>query len=94
MNYEPSKTIIKDSNAELLLRKVLEKTLIYKSPGDLVHCMDTYLVERFINSMLQYRDERPGNHFGDKLQVSDRLARSCLERPCKQQASDFNEASK
>ena len=94
VNYEPSKTIIKDSNAELLLRKVLEKTLIYKSPGDLFLCMDTYLVERFINSMLQYHDERPGNHFGDKPQVSDRLVRSCLERPCKQQASDFNEASK
>ena len=67
VNYEPSKTIISDSNAELLLRKVLERTLIYKSPGDFVHCMDTYLVECFNNSMLQYHDKRLGSHFGEKL---------------------------
>ena len=69
VNYEPSKTIISDSNAELLLRKVLERTLIYKSPGDFVHCMDTYLVKCFnnINSMLQYHDKWLGSHFGEKL---------------------------
>ena len=67
VNYEPSKTIISDSNAELLLRKVLEGMLIYKSPGDFVHCMDTYLVECFNNSMLKYHDKRLGSHFGEKL---------------------------
>ena len=67
VNYEPSKTIVSDSNAELLLRKVLERTLIYKSPGDFVHCMDTYLVECFNNSTLQYHDKRLGSHCGEKL---------------------------
>ena len=42
VNYEPSKTIISDSNAELLLHKVLERMPIYKLPGDFVHCMDTF----------------------------------------------------
>ena len=34
VNHEPFKTIISDSYAELSLRKVLERTLIYTSPGD------------------------------------------------------------
>ena len=67
VNYEPSKTIVSDGHDHLLLRKVLERTLIYKSPGDFVHCMDTYLVVCFNNSMLQYHDKQLGSHFGEKL---------------------------
>ena len=52
----------------------------------------TYLVERFSNSMLQYHDKRL--LWRETLQVSDILVRCWLERPCKQQANDFNEASK
>ena len=67
VNYEPSKTIVSDGHDHLLLRKVLERTLIYKSPGDFVHCMGTYLVVCFNNSMLQYHDKQLGSHFGEKL---------------------------
>ena len=46
VNYKPSKTIISDGHDQLLLRKVLERTLIYKSPGDFVHCMGIYIFGR------------------------------------------------
>ena len=65
-NYEPSKITITDSTAESLLRQALMKTTIYKSPYDYVHCMDTYYVESFNNSMLQYHDKRLASHCGEK----------------------------
>ena len=65
-NYEPSKVVIDDSKAELLLRQALERTLIYRCPQDFVYCMDTYFVESFNNMMLQYHDKRLGSHFGER----------------------------
>ena len=88
-NYEPSKTIISDSNAELLLCNVLERMLIYKLPRDFVHCMDTYLVKYVAISWQVTRQSL----WRETLQVSDRLVRSWQKRPYKQQASDFNKAS-
>ena len=64
--YEPSKVIITDPIAERLLRHALEKTIVYKSAQDYVHCMDTYFVESFNNTMLQYHDKRVGS-LGDTL---------------------------
>ncbi|XP_076437044.1 uncharacterized protein LOC143276438 [Babylonia areolata] len=64
-NYEPSKCVIDDPKAELLLRQALQKTLIYKTAHDYVHCMDTFFVESFNNTMLQYHDKRLGSHFGE-----------------------------
>ncbi|XP_070190600.1 uncharacterized protein [Littorina saxatilis] len=56
--YEPSKLPITDPKAELLLRQALERTVIFKNPLDYIHCMDTYFVESFNNTMLQYHDKR------------------------------------
>ena len=56
MNHLKSSSVIY-SNAELSLREVLERTLIYTSPGGFVHCVDRYWIECF-NSMLQYHDKR------------------------------------
>ena len=57
-NYEPSKIIIDDPKAELLLQQALQKTLVYRNPGDFIYCMDTYFVESFNNALLQYHDKR------------------------------------
>ena len=57
-NYEPSKYIIKDPKAEMLLGRALMNTQVYKSPLDYVYCMDSYYVESFNNAILQYHDKR------------------------------------
>ena len=57
-NCIPSKTNLCDPKAEALLGKVLMRTQIYKSPQDLIYCMDTYYVESFNNALLQYHDKR------------------------------------
>ena len=56
--YEPSKEIISDPKAEKMLLDALQKTHIYTHPSDYIHCMDTYFVESFNNTMLQYHDKR------------------------------------
>lgn len=58
LNYEPTKYVIKDSKAEMLLGRALMNTQVYKSPTDYVHCMDSYYVESFNNAILQYHDKR------------------------------------
>lgn len=58
MNYEPSKYVIKDPKAEMLLGCALMNTNVYKSPMDYVYCMDSYYVESFNNAILQYHDKR------------------------------------
>ncbi|VDI76549.1 Hypothetical predicted protein [Mytilus galloprovincialis] len=57
-NYEPTKYLIKDPKAEMLLGRALMNTQVYKSPTDYVHCMDSYYVESFNNAILQYHDKR------------------------------------
>ncbi|CAG2219249.1 unnamed protein product [Mytilus edulis] len=57
-NYEPTKYLIKDPKAEILLGRALMNTQVYKSPTDYVHCMDSYYVESFNNAILQYHDKR------------------------------------
>ena len=64
-NYEPSKIIIDDPKAELLLQQALQKTLIYKHPLDFIHCMDTYFVESFNNALLQYHDKRTAGQLSE-----------------------------
>lgn len=57
-NYEPSKCVITDPKAEMLLGRALMNTQVYKSPMDYIHCMDSYYVESFNNAILQYHDKR------------------------------------
>ncbi|CAC5388241.1 unnamed protein product [Mytilus coruscus] len=57
-NYEPTRYLIKDPKAEMLLGRALMNTQVYKSPTDYVHCMDSYDVESFNNAVLQYHDKR------------------------------------
>ena len=57
-NYEPSKYVIKDPKAEMLLVQALKHTQVYKSPLDYIYCMDSYYVESFNNAVLQYHDKR------------------------------------
>ncbi|CAC5391380.1 unnamed protein product [Mytilus coruscus] len=57
-NYEPTKYLIKDPKAEMLLGRALMNIQVYKSPTDYVHCMDSYYVESFNNAILQYHDKR------------------------------------
>ncbi|CAC5389907.1 unnamed protein product [Mytilus coruscus] len=57
-NYEPTKYLIKDPKAEMLLGRALMNTQVYKSPTDYIHCMDSYYVESFNNAILQYHDKR------------------------------------
>ncbi|CAG2237867.1 unnamed protein product [Mytilus edulis] len=40
-NYEPTKYLIKDPKAEMLLGRALMNTQVYKSPTDYVHCSTT-----------------------------------------------------
>ena len=44
-HYEPSKQIIKDSDAERILRREIRKLQIYKSQADYVICVDKHYVE-------------------------------------------------
>ena len=57
-NYEPSKIQITEPKAEQLLKDALQRTVIFKHPTDYIYCMDTYFVESFNNTMLQYHDKR------------------------------------
>ncbi|CAC5406120.1 unnamed protein product [Mytilus coruscus] len=57
-NYEPTKYLIKDPKAEMLLGRALMNTQVYKSPTDYIHCMDSYYVESFNNAIFQYHDKR------------------------------------
>ena len=57
-HYEPSKQIIKDSDAERILRSEIRKLQIYKSQVDYVICVDTHYVESFNNALLIYHDKR------------------------------------
>ena len=55
--YEPTKYVIKDPKAEMLLGKLMN-TQVYKSPLDYIYCMDSYYLESFNNAILQYHDKR------------------------------------
>ena len=57
-NYEPSRWVITDPNAEKLLRNAIEGSVIYKSPEDYVLARDTSYVERFNNVMNIFQDKR------------------------------------
>ena len=54
--YEPTKYVIKDPKAEMLQGKALMNTQVYKSPLDYIDCMDSYYVESFNNTILQYHN--------------------------------------
>lgn len=62
-NYEPSKFVIKDSDAERILQNEIRQLQIYKTPEDYVNCIDTHYVESFNNALLIYHDKRI--KFGD-----------------------------
>ena len=57
-NYIPSKTILKDSDAERILLNAIRGLQIYKNAGDYIYCMDTHYVESFNNASLTYHDKR------------------------------------
>ena len=57
-NYEPSKTIIKDSLAVELLHRAIRNLQLYKTPKDYCDCVDTHYVESFNNACLIYHDKR------------------------------------
>ena len=63
-NYEPTKTQIKDSDAERILIQAIKGLQIYKNAEDYVHCIDTHYVESFNNVALVYHDKRIS--FGNK----------------------------
>lgn len=63
-NYEPSKNILSDSEAERILKTEIHKLQIYKTPEDYVNCIDTHYVESFNNALLVYHDKRI--KFGDE----------------------------
>lgn len=63
-NYEPSKLLIRNPKAEDLLRTAIQNTVVYKSPADFVHAMDTFYVESFNNVLNIFLDKRI--HFGEK----------------------------
>ena len=74
-HYEPSKAVIDDPKAELLLQQALQRTLINKHPHDFIHCMDTYFVESFNNALLKYHDKRTASQLsGDVYKFRTRLS--------------------
>lgn len=57
-NYIPSKEILKDSAAIIILIKAIHELQVYKTPQDFVHCIDTHYVESYNNACLIYHDKR------------------------------------
>ena len=57
-NYIPTKTEIKDSAAEKILREFLQKLPVYRQAEVYALCKDTHYVVSFNNALLQYLDKR------------------------------------
>ena len=57
-NYEPSRIVITDPKAELLLRNVITESTIYKYAEDFTEAKETYWVESFNNTMNIFHDKR------------------------------------
>jgi hypothetical protein len=57
-DYEPSKTLLQDPKAELMLTNFLKSCKVYKEAENYKNCKNTHYVESFNNSALQYVDKR------------------------------------
>lgn len=55
--YEPSKNVLSDSDAEIILKTEIQKLQIYKTPYDYVSCIDTHYVESFNDALLIYLEK-------------------------------------
>ena len=57
-NYEPSKDLITDEGALVMLQNVLRHCVVYTNAQDYVHAIDTYYVESYNNVLNVYHDKR------------------------------------
>lgn len=57
-NYEPSRVVIENHVAEILLRGIILNSIIYNYPDEFKLGRDTYFVESFNNTLKIYQDKR------------------------------------
>lgn len=57
-NYESSRKVLTNPQAEKLLLGVIKNSVIFKNPQDYRLCRDTYYVESFNNVVNVYQDKR------------------------------------
>ena len=58
LNYEPSRIVVTDTKAELLLKCAVENSIIYRNPQYFCKAKDTFYVESFNNTILMFADKR------------------------------------